>query len=179
MKNANFNHFDHEDHDDINIEFDASHTCTLLPSATSATIWATILQATFGRGCLLSTPQGDGVATAAAAAVDNIHGSYHYPPDAHSHALCQGVCEVLRSQCWRRHSVRLTCRRLHPSSSALRCFFISWCFTLGRYWRRLQRSKWPLQSFTGVSYRDAAAAINSDRVRMSCVVSAQSPWFIA
>ncbi len=73
-----------------------------------------------------------GVATAATAAVDNIHGSCLSPPDAHAHALCQGVCEVLRSQCWRRHSVRLTCRRLHPSSSALRCFFISWCFYTGQ-----------------------------------------------
>ncbi len=34
-----------------------------------------------------------------------------------------------------------------------------------RYWRRLLKSKWPLQLFTGLSYRDAAAAINKDRVR--------------
>ncbi len=171
MMNASFNHFDHEYNYDLFIE-DLSHTCTLPPSATSATIWATILQAIFGRGCLHSTLQG---ITAAAAAVDNGHGSCPPPPDAHAHALCQGVCEVLRSQCWRRHSVRLTCRCLHHT----RCvFFISWFFILGRYWRRLQRSKWPLQSFTGVSYRDAAAVINSDRVRMSCAISAQSPCSI-
>ncbi len=155
-----------------------THSYTLFPSATSATIWAIILQDTFGRVFHRSTPQGDGIDDVAAAAViDNGCCSHPPPPDAH--AVRQGVCEVLCSQCWRRHSVcPAQIYHLLFASYRLAQNFHLLMFYAGRYWRRLQRSKWPLQSFTGVSYRDAAAAINSDRVRVLCAASALTPFFI-